>query len=100
VTLKGAGDALPVAPVIPEAGSAVIVDTLKLAEESGDVIVRLYEPHGARQQITLRTAAGFTGVHEVNILEEAHDGGDLQVDGQRVTLTLRPYQVRTLRLTR
>jgi alpha-mannosidase len=105
VTLKGTGDALPVAPVIPEAGSAVIVDTLKLAEDSGDVIVRLYEPHGARQRITLRTAGAFTGVHEVNILEEAHDGGDLTVSdlmvgGERLTLTLRPYQVRTLRLTR
>jgi len=75
----------------------VVLETLKLAEDgSGDVICRLYEPQGARATATLSLLFEPTTVTEVDLLERPRDGtawdGDL--------LSLRPFEIVTLRLVR
>jgi alpha-mannosidase len=75
----------------------VVLETLKLAEDgSGDVVVRLYEPQGARAQATLSTSFEHRSVAEVDLLERPLAGTAL--DGDR--LTLRPFQILTLRFSR
>lgn len=51
-------------------GSAV-VDSVKAAENGDGVIVRVYEAHGIRQEVSLSLDRDITQVEEVNILEEA-----------------------------
>ena len=75
----------------------VVLETLKLAEDgSGDVICRLYEPQGARATATLSLSFEPTSVTEVDLLERPRDG--TAWNGDR--LSLRPFEIVTLRLVR
>ncbi|MER3486843.1 MAG: hypothetical protein C4345_13590, partial [Chloroflexota bacterium] len=64
------------------------------------VILRLYEPHGARGTAVLRFAGEVRHVERLNLLEEPDRDaqGTLRVDGSTVELWLRPFEVATLRI--
>lgn len=89
-------------------GEAVI-DWIKIADDgSGDVIVRLYEPVGARAQIRLCAGDPLRGatVRETDVLERDALSENLPrvlmqpgaLDGAE--LSFAPYQIATLRITR
>ncbi|MEU9252017.1 glycoside hydrolase family 38 C-terminal domain-containing protein [Streptomyces sp. NPDC048270] len=98
--VSGAG---PVAPLLAVDNDAVVVEAVKLAEDrGGDVIVRLYESRGGRAKAVL--AAGFPVAEAVesDLLERPLAGsavGAPTPDGA-VALTLRPFQILTVRLRR
>ncbi|RAG81115.1 alpha-mannosidase [Streptacidiphilus pinicola] len=92
----------PVAPLVTVDGEAVVLETVKLADDrSGDVVVRLYECLGGRATTVLRSGFPLARATETDLLERplpdapAHtadaDGG--------VPLRLRAFQIITLRLS-
>ncbi|AWZ06318.1 MULTISPECIES: glycoside hydrolase family 38 C-terminal domain-containing protein [unclassified Streptomyces] len=99
-TVTGAG---PVAPLVAVDGDAVVVESVKLAEDrGGDVVVRLYESGGGRARATLTAGFPLSAAVESDLLERPLEGtavGPLTPDGT-VPLTLRPFQIVTLRLHR
>lgn len=88
-------------PVTVE-GLPVMLGALKKAEAGTDgaVILRFYEPHGARGQVRLCVPPAWC-VERVNLLEEAPRAGlpapQRHTDGW--VLAVRPFEVVTLRLT-
>lgn len=90
-----------VEPVVRVSSPQVFVEAVKLAEDrSGDVVVRLYEGLGARAT-DVDVAFGFAtaGVERVDLLERPVDGGSWSGDAP-VRLTLRPFEIVTLRARR
>ncbi|MFJ3925942.1 alpha-mannosidase [Streptomyces sp. NPDC090022] len=117
-TVRGAG---PVEPLVTVDEDAVVVEAVKLAEDrGGDVIVRLYESRGGRARATLTPGFAVTSAVECDLLERPLEPtptgpppavGPLPPAGPptatdtsprptRVPLTLRPFQILTLRLAR
>ncbi|MFG2977498.1 alpha-mannosidase [Streptomyces sp. NPDC048331] len=98
--VPGAG---PVAPLVAVDADAVVVEAVKLAEDrGGDVIVRLYESRGGRARATLTADFPLTAAVESDLLERPLAGTAVGVatpEG-RVPLTLRPFQIVTVRLRR
>lgn len=93
------GDA-EVAPLVHVDNDAVVVSAVKLADdESGDVVVRLYEAHGGRARATLHTSFEHTAVQVCDLLERPL-GTEAQVREDGIALHLRPFELVTLRLTR
>ena len=92
-----------VAPIVTVEGSAY-VEAVKLAEDrSGDVVVRLYEPLGARSTATVRPSFEFMSVEEVDLLERPLPADALTASsepGNPARLDLRPFQIVTLRFGR
>ncbi|MDC0771219.1 alpha-mannosidase [Streptomyces sp. HD] len=89
-------------PVVSVDGDGVTVEAVKLADDrSGDVVVRLYESRGGRATGVLRTGFPLGGAQVTDLLERPleEERADLTGDGG-VTVTLRPFQVLTLRLRR
>ncbi|MEV2216774.1 glycoside hydrolase family 38 C-terminal domain-containing protein [Streptomyces sp. NPDC050997] len=87
-------------PVVSVDGEGVTVEAVKLADdESGDVVVRLYESRGGRGQGVLRTGFPLAGAQVTDLLERPLETTDVSDDGT-VAVTLRPFQVLTLRLRR
>ena len=71
---------------------------LKKAEDSDAIILRFYEPHGARGHTSLETALPVQKAFLVNILEE--EAQELTIeDEQRITIPFQPFQVISLKLT-
>ncbi len=89
----------PVEPLVRLSGGTAYVEAVKLAEDrSGDVIVRLYEPLGARTRVAVETTFDHAGAEVVDLLERPLDGGGDPWDGRH--LALRPFQILTLRFRR
>ncbi len=94
-TVRGDRD---VEPLLSVSDPAVVVEAVKLAEDgSGDVIVRLYESLGGRARADVTPGFEASDIATVDLLERPVDGTGT-LDGQ--TLTLRPFQLVTLRLVR
>ncbi|GAA1032140.1 glycoside hydrolase family 38 C-terminal domain-containing protein [Virgisporangium ochraceum] len=87
-----------VEPLVAVDNDAVVVEAVKLADDgSGDVVVRLYEALGGRASARLTVDFPLAAAAETDLLERvltpsAREGGT-------VAITLRPFQVVTLRLT-
>ncbi|MEU3979012.1 glycoside hydrolase family 38 C-terminal domain-containing protein [Streptomyces sp. NPDC026672] len=85
-------------PVVSVDGDGVTVEAVKLADDgSGDVVVRLYESRGGRATGVLRTGFPLAGAQVTDLLERPLEPAP--TDGDGVPVTLRPFEVRTLRLT-
>ena len=74
----------------------LVLDTIKRAEDSADVVLRLYEAHGARGVTTVRVAWPFSEARLANTLED--DGEPLQVDGGAIRVRYRPHGIVTVKL--
>ncbi|MFJ4466242.1 alpha-mannosidase [Streptomyces sp. NPDC089424] len=98
--LRVADSAGAPAPVVSVTGEGVTVEAVKLADDrSGDVVVRLYECRGGRAHGVLRTGFPLTGAQVTDLLERPLHDADIDGDGG-VPVTLRPFQILTLRLRR
>jgi len=105
-----AGSGVPVAPLVSSSSPAVVVEAVKLAEDrSGDLVVRLYEARGSRAASTIEvdTSAGLgaawrTDLHERELGVDGADvpGAARWAAGEPVELTLRPFEIVTLRFAR
>jgi len=91
----------PVAPLVEVDDDLVIVESVKLADdESGDVIVRIYEAQGARNRTMIRAGFAATGVCAVDLLERRLGEPEVTLDDGVVAISLRPFQILTLRFMR
>lgn len=75
----------------------VIVDTIKRAEDSTDIVVRLYEAAGIDCELELTVNRPFSSVAEVDLME--HVTGEVEHHGNRIRLAFQPFELRTLMLT-
>jgi alpha-mannosidase len=77
-------------------GVELALGSLKRSENGRGVILRLYEPHGARGEAVLRFGFEVVRVERTNLLEETE--GEVEVRGGEIRLQARPFEVITLRV--
>ena len=97
-------------PVIAHAGAAavksgslftlsgddnVILETVKYAEDGDGIVLRLYETEGSHANCRV---AGVRTAVETDMLERAK--GALTVEDGAVALSLRPFEIKTVKVTR
>jgi alpha-mannosidase len=97
-----AGDGLPAAalpaPVVGVTGRGVEVDAVKVADDgSGDIVVRLHEATGNRVATTVALGGRIAAAAGCDLLEQPQR--HFEVSDGVCALTLRPFQLMTLRLT-
>jgi alpha-mannosidase len=74
----------------------VVVETIKRAEDGDGLIVRLYESQRRRVRARLHLGFELASARRTNLLEE--NQAELTPDGNTLTLSVRPYEIVTLRL--
>jgi len=95
-TVRGAHS---VEPVVTVDGPGVVVECVKLAQDrSGDVIVRLYESLGSRTCARISARFECHRIVSTDLLERPD--GVLEKDGSVVDLTMKPFEIVTLRFSR
>ena len=91
--VRGANE---VEPLVAVSGEGIVVSSVKLADDrSGDVIVRVYESLGRRTSGSLSVGFSHSGIREVSLIED-----ELESPRTGEALSLRPFEVRTLRIAR
>ena len=78
-------------------GVELALSSLKRAEAGGALILRLYEPHGARGTASLRFGRRVKKAGRTNLLEDP-PVDELYVEDEVVRFEMRPFEVITLRL--
>ena len=90
-----------VEPLVTVFNEAIVIEAVKLAEDgSGDVIVRLYESLGERSAGLLRANFPVRGIRAVDLLERPVEAPGVAAGLDSAELTLRPFQLVTLRFER
>ncbi|MBN2047422.1 MAG: alpha-mannosidase, partial [Anaerolineaceae bacterium] len=76
---------------------AVVIDTIKKAEDSDDLVVRLYESYGSHTSTRLTSMLPVVSAVETNMLEE--ESGTLDWSEQDgLMLDFGPFEIKTVRL--
>ncbi|QDP96581.1 alpha-mannosidase [Microlunatus elymi] len=92
-------------PAIARVDGPVIIESIKLAEDqSGDVIVRLYEPFGGRGRAKITPGFGYGSVSEVDLLERPIEQVDVkpalvEAGAESAEVAVRPFQIVSLRFS-
>jgi alpha-mannosidase len=73
-----------------------VVETVKAADDGRGVILRGYEALGGRRRVRLLPGVPCAAAVRSDLLER--DGEVVEVDGDGITLTVRPFELVTLRL--
>ena len=76
--------------------SARVFDTIKRAEDSDALVLRLYECHGAHGTARVDLSKPIKRAVFCNVLED--DGEKVAVEGNRLTIPYRPHQVISVKL--
>jgi alpha-mannosidase len=92
-----APEALPSTGFFHLDNDAVVLDTVKKAEDSDRLVLRLYESHGARQNVTLHTPLAIKKAVRSNLLEREEK--PVRAAKNSLRLELKPFEIMTLVLT-
>jgi alpha-mannosidase len=97
--LRGEG-AMPLdlGAIITTGTPAIAAESLKRAEDSDDLIIRLWERTGRRQTSTFSLAPEIVAVGLSDLMEQPI--GNLAITDGKVALGFKPFEIKTLRLTR
>lgn len=92
-------------PFVSVVANTAIVEVVKAADDgSGDVVLRVWEPYGNRSTSQLRLATPVTDAWLTDALEDGPPPEPAPIldrlGPQNLTLSLRPFQIATIRLQR
>ncbi len=90
---KGAQDQTP---LVFSSSERVVIETVKPAEDGNGIVIRLYEAHNTRGDVTLSLHPLVSAVERCGLLEDVAD--PLTMAGNTVTLPVSIYETVTLRL--
>ncbi|PQZ91612.1 alpha-mannosidase [Arthrobacter sp. MYb227] len=87
-------------PLVTVEGEGIVLSNVKLAgDQSGDLVVRVYESLGRRARGTVRVHRGVEHASAISLLEDPLEGssGVAELTGDTVSVSLTAFEVRTLR---
>ncbi len=73
-----------------------VLEAIKPAEDGNGWVVRVYEPHGGRGQVTLRSGRPWRQVERCDLAEE--NATPMATDGHSVAFPIGPFEIVTLRV--
>ncbi len=76
----------------------IFIESVKEAEDSDALIVRLYDAFNTTSKVTVNFGFDVAKVETATILEEAES--EVPVSGNSVTLTVKPFEIVTLKVTK
>lgn len=89
------GEAVQLPPFVRVNTRNLVVESVKRAEDSDALVVRLYECHQARGRAVLEVAGGVKRAHLAN-LEEIPSGDALEITAGGVAFDYKPFEIITL----
>ena len=97
--VSGSANGAPPDPIVELVGDGVEIDAIKPADDDHrDLVVRLHESVGNRTRITVACDRRIFAASRCNLMEEPWSG--LEVGDGICALTVHPFEIVTLRLTR
>ncbi len=83
--------------LVQSSAENIIIETVKKAEDSDDLVVRVYESQGRRGRATLNFPSDIAAASECNLMEEEEQ--PVAFAGRELGFDYRPFQIRTFKLS-
>jgi alpha-mannosidase len=83
-------------PLIAVSSPNIILDSIKKAEDSDDVVVRLHEAYGETLKTTMTFGVRADAAVECDLLEQ--EIGVLKISKSKLALKFSPFEIKTLRI--
>ncbi|HBK68318.1 MAG TPA: hypothetical protein DDZ91_06735, partial [Firmicutes bacterium] len=74
----------------------VVIDTVKKAEDSDDIIVRIFECHNKRSEVTVTYYKEIEDVTECTLMED--EISNVAAESNQFTFTIKPYEIKTFKI--
>ena len=74
----------------------IVIETVKVAEDSDDIIIRAYETWNAKTSTTFSFVSEIANVTECNLLEEQDE--PVEFKGDKFTTTFKPFEIKTFKV--
>ena len=74
----------------------VVIETVKVAEDSDSIIVRAYETWNSKTTASFKFAGDIISATECNLLEE--EDTEVCFDGNTLTATFKPFEIKTFKV--
>ena len=75
----------------------VAIEVVKKAEDSEDLIIRLYEYHNKRSDITMEIFKEVSKAVECNLMEK--ELGAVDFEGNKLKFTIKPYEIKSFKIS-
>lgn len=75
----------------------VVIESVKKAEDSSNLIVRVYECHNKRSDVVMNLAGNITACCECNLLEEADI--PIEFSGKQIEFSIKPFEIKTFKIS-
>jgi len=82
--------------IIESSKTNIAIDSIKKAEESDAIVIRMHEAHGASTDTTLHFGADATSAMECNLLE--NDEKSYKITKGKLNLKFKPFEIKTIKL--
>jgi len=76
----------------------VIIETIKKAEDSDALILRMYEAYDRRDKVTVRIAKGFEKAYLCDLMENELE--QLDFDGESLTIPIKNFEIVTIKFVK
>lgn len=90
------GTAAPIPPLLSISSPSVLIDSIKKAEDSDDVIIRLHEAFGQSLKTTLTFGVRADSATECDLLEQ--DLTLFKIIKSKLSLKFSPFEIKTLKV--
>ncbi len=83
-------------PLVSSTHASIVIDTIKKAEDSDDIILRLYEAHGEKRDTTLEFGFPVLKAFECDLMETVLN--NLKASKSKLRIKLKPFEIKTLKV--
>lgn len=77
--------------------SNIVIETVKLAEDSDDIVVRAFETWNKKTSCTLKVSSAISSVSECDLMEE-NDVPAVR-EGNQIHTTFKPFEIKTFKIS-
>lgn len=99
VVKEKAGNALPAEySFLAVDADNIIIEAVKEAEDSRDIIVRMYECYNKRTDAVLTVSGDYERAAQCDMMENEEEG--LSLENGKVALSFKPFEIKTVKLVR
>lgn len=74
----------------------VVLETVKIAEDSDEVVIRAYETWNKRTKTTFTINGDVKSAYSANLMEENEE--ELEVIDNKITVTFHPFEIKTIKI--
>ncbi len=93
--VQSQSEAPAVKPLLAIGKSNIFIDSVKKAEDSADIIVRVHEGHGDSTDVNIQLGFKPKNASECDLLEQVVK--PLKISKDRVQLRFKPFEIKTVR---